>query len=109
MTGGSEMVVPGRRSSRPLALVGAALIVSAVIAGTLLVTSSISSSATGGTVGGVALQESFVNVVHSVSPSVVQIEDKTGLGSGIVFDTRGDIVTNNHVVTGATSFTVTTS
>jgi S1-C subfamily serine protease len=39
----------------------------------------------------------------------VQIEDKIGLGSGIVFDSHGDIVTNNHVVTGATSFTVTTS
>jgi putative serine protease PepD len=39
----------------------------------------------------------------------VQIEDQTGLGSGIVFDSGGDIVTNNHVVSGATSFTVTTS
>jgi S1-C subfamily serine protease len=60
-------------------------------------------------VAGVALQGSFVDVVQSVSPSVVQIEDKLGLGSGIVFDSRGDIVTNNHVVSGATSFTVTTS
>jgi len=44
-----------------------------------------------------------------VSPSVVQIEDQTGLGSGIVFDSHGDIVTNNHVVSGGKSFTVTTS
>jgi putative serine protease PepD len=44
-----------------------------------------------------------------MSPAVVQIEDQTGLGSGIVFDSSGDIVTNNHVVSGATSFTVTTS
>ena len=29
--------------------------------------------------------------------------DQTGLGSGIVFDTNGDIVTNNHVVGGATA------
>jgi S1-C subfamily serine protease len=50
-----------------------------------------------------------VNVVQSVSPSVVQIEDQVGLGSGIVLDAAGYIVTNNHVVTGATSFTVTTS
>jgi putative serine protease PepD len=50
-----------------------------------------------------------VKVVQSVSPSVVQIEDQTGLGSGIVLDSAGDIVTNNHVVTGANSFTVTTS
>jgi putative serine protease PepD len=58
---------------------------------------------------GLALQSAFVNVVQSVSPSVVQITDKTGLGSGIVLDAAGDIVTNNHVVSGASSFTVTTS
>jgi putative serine protease PepD len=38
----------------------------------------------------------------------VQIEDQQGLGSGIVLDTAGDIVTNIHVVSGASSFTVTT-
>jgi putative serine protease PepD len=71
---------------------------------------SVSANTTaGGTVPGVALQSSFVNVVQSVSPSVVQIEDQTGLGSGIVFDSSGDIVTNNHVVSGGKSFTVTTS
>jgi S1-C subfamily serine protease len=58
---------------------------------------------------GLALQGAFVSVVRSVSPSVVQIEDRQGLGSGIVLDTAGDIVTNNHVVTGASSFMVTTS
>jgi S1-C subfamily serine protease len=56
-----------------------------------------------------ALQGAFVNVVQSVSPSVVQIEDQRGLGSGIVFDASGHIVTNNHVVSGAGSWTVTTS
>jgi putative serine protease PepD len=95
-----------RRLLTPLAFAVVAL---AAIAGTLLATSSSSSSATGRTVAGVALQGSFVNVVNSVSPSVVQIEDQTGLGSGIVFDSHGDIVTNNHVVSGATSLTVTTS
>jgi len=39
----------------------------------------------------------------------VQIEDQRGLGSGIVFDASGHIVTNNHVVSGASSWTVTTS
>jgi putative serine protease PepD len=47
--------------------------------------------------------------VQSISPSVVQIEDQKGLGSGVVLDAAGDIVTNNHVVTGASSFIVTTS
>jgi putative serine protease PepD len=55
------------------------------------------------------LQSAFVSVFRTVSPSVVQIETSEGLGSGIVFDTKGDIVTNNHVVGGSKTFTVTTS
>jgi putative serine protease PepD len=58
---------------------------------------------------GLSLQNAFVRVVRSVSPSVVQIEDQRGLGSGVVLDAAGHVVTNNHVVTGASSFTVTTS
>jgi putative serine protease PepD len=57
----------------------------------------------------VALERTFVNVYKRVSPSVVQIQTSAGLGSGIVFDTKGDIVTNNHVVNGSSTFTVTTS
>jgi putative serine protease PepD len=59
--------------------------------------------------GAAALQSAYVATVHKVLPSVVQIETSSGLGSGIVYDNKGDIVTNNHVVAGATSFTVTTS
>jgi len=56
-----------------------------------------------------ALQQAFVNVFKRVSPSVVQITTSEGLGSGIVFDAKGNIVTNNHVVGTAKAFTVTTS
>jgi len=61
--------------------------------------------------GALALQNDFVGVVHAVLPSVVQIETAAGLGSGIIFDTKGDIVTNDHVVGDppASSFKVTTS
>jgi putative serine protease PepD len=62
-----------------------------------------------GSTGALALQNDFVSVVHKVLPSVVQIETSAGLGSGIIFDSKGDIVTNNHVVGTATSFKVTTS
>jgi S1-C subfamily serine protease len=55
------------------------------------------------------LQADFVNVYKKVAPSVVQIETGEGLGSGIVFDSKGHIVTNAHVVGTAKSFTVTTS
>jgi S1-C subfamily serine protease len=37
------------------------------------------------------------------------IETPTGLGSGIIYDAQGDIVTNNHVVAGATAIMVVTS
>jgi len=36
----------------------------------------------------------------------VLIETNAGLGSGIIFDAQGDIVTNNHVVAGSQSFLV---
>jgi S1-C subfamily serine protease len=48
-------------------------------------------------------------IAKAAVPSIVQIDTSSGLGSGIVFDTAGDIVTNNHVVQGATNFTVKTS
>ena len=59
--------------------------------------------------GALALQQAIVAVVHTLSPSVVQIQSAQGLGSGIVFDAKGDIVTNNHVVAGGGPYTVTTS
>jgi len=55
-----------------------------------------------------AFQNAITAVVHELSPSVVQIQTSQGLGSGVVFDSDGDIVTNNHVIGGDTgSFTVT--
>jgi putative serine protease PepD len=44
------------------------------------------------------LQQQYERVVASVLPSVVQITTSQGLGSGVVFDRQGDIVTNAHVV-----------
>jgi putative serine protease PepD len=67
-----------------------------------------SSAATAPTGSALSLQETFVSVNRRVSPSVVQIETSDGLGSGIVFDGKGDIVTNAHVVGSARTFRVTT-
>jgi putative serine protease PepD len=53
------------------------------------------------------LQQQFVNVVQAVSPAVVEVRTANRLGSGIVFDRRGDIVTNAHVVGGEDRFAVT--
>ena len=104
------MRFPGTQAVRLLTLSASALVAGAAVAGISLATSSAPARVPlSGAAGAVALQSSFVDVVRTVSPSVVQIEDKIGLGSGIVFDARGDIVTNNHVVEGGKSFTVTTS
>jgi putative serine protease PepD len=54
-----------------------------------------------------ALQTQLIHVVTVVEPSVVQIATRTGLGSGVVYDAKGDIVTNAHVVAGARTFSVT--
>ena len=56
-----------------------------------------------------ALQGDLRKLIDTVKPSVVEIDTSTGLGSGVVMDTQGDIVTNAHVVGSETSFSVTAS
>jgi S1-C subfamily serine protease len=56
--------------------------------------------------GAASLQSAFVKVVRSVLPSVVEIKTASGLGSGVIFDSAGHIVTNAHVVGDATAFDV---
>jgi S1-C subfamily serine protease len=51
--------------------------------------------------------DGFADVVSAAAPSVVQIRSALGLGSGIVYDNAGHVVTNAHVVSGSTSFRVT--
>jgi S1-C subfamily serine protease len=99
----------GLRLIGPLALAGALLLAACGSAVTITPSPSAAPSAAPSATPGIAfgLQNDFVNAVGQVSPSVVTIETKTGLGSGVVFDDKGDILTNNHVVTGATTFKVT--
>ena len=64
---------------------------------------------------------SFADLVFVAQPSVVEINvtatvstgrrtvQQQGAGSGWIMDANGLIVTNNHVITGATTITVTTS
>ncbi|MFJ2824537.1 S1C family serine protease [Streptomyces toxytricini] len=62
------------------------------------------SQSTSGTVAGVAEQ---------VSPSVVRIDTRTGsgqgTGSGVIISADGEVVTNNHVISGASEIQVTLS
>lgn len=56
--------------------------------------------------GTVGVQQAFESVVQHVLPSVVEIRTGSGLGSGVVFDKQGHIVTNAHVVGNAENFRV---
>ncbi|MFK4068065.1 S1C family serine protease [Streptomyces sp. NPDC029674] len=55
------------------------------------------------------LQEDYQKVIKDVLPSVVQIDAAEGLGSGVVYDGKGHIVTNAHVVGKERRFKVTTA
>ena len=55
-----------------------------------------------------ALQQEFVTVVGQTRPSVVEVTTNSDLGSGVVFDDQGDIVTNDHVVGSQTAFQIRT-
>jgi S1-C subfamily serine protease len=63
------------------------------------------------TIPGYSLDAAREAVVEKVRPAVVQITIASasggGLGSGVILDSRGYIVTNNHVVTGAQRIQVT--
>ncbi|GII01004.1 S1C family serine protease [Planobispora takensis] len=54
----------------------------------------------------VALESAYEKVIAGVLPSIVQINTESGLGSGVVYDTSGHIVTNAHVVGDARRFQV---
>ena len=62
-------------------------------------------------------ENSITTIYNQDSPAIVEINisiyqgpyfpPATGQGSGFLIDTNGDIITNNHVVEGASSITVT--
>lgn len=54
-----------------------------------------------------SLEQAYERVIKQVLPSIVQITTKAGLGSGIVYDSAGHILTNAHVVGQATRMNVT--
>jgi putative serine protease PepD len=57
--------------------------------------------------GATALQQGFITVLGHVRASVVEISTPQALGSGVVYDNKGHIVTNAHVVAGASRLQVT--
>ena len=97
----------GRATTLGLGVLMIAALVAACSAPVSAVTQTpVPRSGTGQPSAGPALQSDYVQVVNTVLPSVVQITTAAGLGSGVVLDDKGDIVTNAHVVGTATTFQV---
>jgi len=107
---GSQQPPSGRSRRRlPLAAL-AALAAALILAGCGTTVTGTAAAATPGldvAPSALALQQQFVSVVKQVGPAVVLIRTSQGLGSGIVFDAKGDVVTNDHVVDNASGFQVT--
>jgi serine protease Do len=82
---------------------------------TLTSSTTTTSSVTGNTISGIETTLESIYAVNNQSVVNIQVTIPAtntnpgggGLGSGFIWDTQGNIVTNNHVVEGANSITVT--
>ncbi|MEU6062318.1 trypsin-like peptidase domain-containing protein [Streptomyces sp. NPDC047097] len=108
-----------RRAKRPVALLAAVAIAAAAIGGgaaTLVQQLSPADQAAGGgsAATGTNVSQSskgtVAGVAQAVSPSIVEISAASGsgqsTGSGVIITSDGEIVTNNHVISGASEIKV---
>ncbi|MCF6523834.1 trypsin-like peptidase domain-containing protein [Streptomyces sp. JJ36] len=108
-----------RRAPRPAGLLAAAALVAAVVGGgSAALVGEAYEPAAGGSAAPVAQPASDTEggvgaVVDAVRPSVVEIRASSAAGqatgSGVIITEDGEILTNNHVVSGADRITVTFS
>ncbi|KMS78802.1 protease [Streptomyces leeuwenhoekii] len=113
---------PARRRVRrgPVALLAAVAIVAAAVGGgtaygiqELTGGDTVAASSTGTTAIPAGQKGTVASVAKAVSPSIVEISAASNAGastgSGVIITADGEIITNNHVVSGASSVQVTTS
>ncbi|MER6414243.1 S1C family serine protease [Streptomyces humidus] len=118
----AEPTPPARRKRArgPFALLAAVAVVAAAIGGgtaygiqELTGTNTVVSSSTTTSVVPTGKTGDVATIAATVSPSVVEVSatlsNGTSTGSGVIITGDGEIVTNNHVVSGANSIKVTTS
>jgi putative serine protease PepD len=86
---------------------GATALLTAVVIAAVIVIPALGGGNDENPLAGPVAGRGFEDTVAKALPSVVQIKTDHGLGSGIVFDCKGHIVTNAHVVQGAHTFQVT--
>ncbi|WP_103535474.1 S1C family serine protease [Streptomyces sp. SM11] len=112
-----------RRAKRPVALLAAVAIAAGVIGGgTATLVGQLNdggsgATGSGGAVNGTTVSQSskgtVTGVAEAVSPAIVEIGAASSAGkstgSGVVITEDGEIVTNNHVISGAQQIQVTLS
>ncbi|MFD7297284.1 S1C family serine protease [Streptomyces sp. NPDC059897] len=109
-----------KRLRGPAGLITAVAIAAAAVGGgtaygiqELTGSSATASSSTSTTVVPSSKKGTVAGVAEAVSPSIVEINATLGsgssTGSGVIITSDGEIVTNNHVVSGASSVKVSTS
>ena len=105
----------GRSGLRTGAIIGLILLLIVVFviggfAGWVYAGTKSSSSPSTSTSNATALETMRESVAAKVKPSIVEVDvtvtNGAQIGSGVIVDSRGYIVTNNHVVSGATTIQV---
>ncbi|MFJ9560244.1 S1C family serine protease [Streptomyces fuscichromogenes] len=109
-----------KRTRGPIALLAAVAIVAAAVGGgtayafqELTGKTQVVSSSTTTNVVPSSKKGDVATIAAAVSPSVVEVNatlsNGTSTGSGIIITSDGEIITNNHVISGAQSIKVSTS
>ncbi|MFF4079127.1 S1C family serine protease [Streptomyces sp. NPDC001777] len=120
MPSGAAPAPARHRARRPVALLTAVAVAAAIVGGgtatvvTQLTGTGTTTTSSSGVVPGTTVAQSskgsVAGVAEAVSPMIVEINATStageSTGSGVVITSDGEVVTNNHVISGASSIEV---